>query len=250
MGSYEDDLHRTLVQLLIDTGQKELAAAMIDGAVDQRTDHNGYPMAVVVDIPSSAYDLISGNELLKKSLVKAVNVLMIGRWERDPSDGVDITLRVKLLSGQKGWQQVARDMIINYKGNNQAAISKKIFRREGKELLTYNEVGYASQSEIRIAQELEQREMLFFPLAVGIRADTGEFYRDHREPDFLICDDGNWGILEVSYHPDRYEKDSEKDAWFKKSGILCIQHYTAERCYREPAKVVDEFLMILAKHKR
>jgi very-short-patch-repair endonuclease len=74
--------------------------------------------------------------------------------------------------------------------------------------------------------------------------------QDHREPDFLVCKDGVWGILEVSYHPDRFEKDQEKDTWFKKAGILCIQHYTAERCYNNPADVVDEFLGILAQHKR
>lgn len=51
-------------------------------------------------------------------------------------------------------------------------------------------------------------------------------------------------------HPDRYEKDAEKDLWFKKSGILCIQHFTAERCYNESAKVVSEFLGVLAQHKK
>ena len=101
-----------------------------------------------------------------------------------------------------------------------------------------------------ISQELETRGVLFFPLPLAIRADTGERYRDHREPDFLVCDEGTWGVLEVSYHPDRFEKDKEKDAWWKKSGILCVEHYTAERCYREPARLVDEFLEILRRHRR
>ena len=109
---------------------------------------------------------------------------------------------------------------------------------------------FASKTEIRIAQELENRKILFFPLPLAVRAETGNFYNDHREVDFLICQDGTWGILEVSFHQDRYEKDSEKDSWFKKSGILCIQHYTAERCWEHPRQVVDEFLSILAQHKR
>jgi very-short-patch-repair endonuclease len=54
----------------------------------------------------------------------------------------------------------------------------------------------------------------------------------------------------VAYHPNRYEQDSEKDFWMKKAGILCIQHYTAERCYKETAQVVDEFLSVLQKHAR
>ena len=64
--------------------------------------------------------------------------------------------------------------------------------------------------------------MLFFPLPLAARSDTGALYLDHREPDFLICQDGTWGILEVAFHPDRYEKDSEKDIWFKKSGHSAI----------------------------
>jgi hypothetical protein len=114
----------------------------------------------------------------------------------------------------------------------------------------YNEMKFASQSEIRIAQEFEARYILFFPLPLAVRSETGNFFEDHREVDFLVCNDGTWGILEVSYHPDRFEKDAEKDTWFKKSGILCVQHYSAERCYNNAKEVVDEFLGILAKHKR
>jgi hypothetical protein len=33
-------------------------------------------------------------------------------------------------------------------------------------------------------------------------------------------------------------------------GILCVQHYPAERCYQRPGEVVTEFLDILAKHRR
>ena len=110
---------------------------------------------------------------------------------------------------------------------------------------------FGSRSEVRIAQELESRRVLFFPLPLAVRSDTGAAYLDHREPDFLICQDGVWGILEVSFHqPARYEKDSEKDIWFKKSGILCVQHYTAEKCFNDPADVVEEFLQILAKYKK
>ena len=51
----------------------------------------------------------------------------------------------------------------------------------GKAIIPYNEMKFASQSEIRIAQELERRKVLFFPLALAVRADTGDLYQDHRE---------------------------------------------------------------------
>jgi hypothetical protein len=253
MDDFEKQLHRTLVQFLIDSDNPELAAAMIDGGVNLLRYEDGRPYAMHVDVPTSAYSLVSGNPLLKQSLLKAGKTVATGYiYDHNdvPMSDPEVKLRVKLVEVERGWQAVAREMIVNAKGSNQGVVSKLMAARQGKETLTYNEATYASQTEIRIAMELEERQVLFFPLPLAIRADTGEFYRDHREPDFLVCHEGTWGILEVSYHPDRYEKDKEKDAWFKKSGILCVEHYTAERCFKDTSRVIDEFLTILSKHKR
>ena len=32
------------------------------------------------------------------------------------------------------------------------------------------------------------------------------------------------------------EQDAEKDIWFKKSGLLCIQHYTSDAVITNPRK--------------
>ena len=141
-------------------------------------------------------------------------------------------------------------LITQFKGSNQGLVSELMAARDGRPVHTWNELKYASASEIRIAQELEKRKVLFFPLAVAVRAETGMNWQDHREVDFLICHKGAWGILEVSYHPDRYERDAEKDVWFKRSGILCIQHYTAERCYNDSKGVIDEFMEILRQYEK
>ncbi len=165
-------------------------------------------------------------------------------------DNLPFINRVKLIEVEQDWQNIVKNLIANAQNPNQGLISEKVASKNGKPINVYNEMKFASRSEIRIAQELETQKILFFPLPLGVRADTGNFYNDHREVDFLICQDGAWGILEVSYHPDRYEKDSEKDSWFKKSGILCIQHYSAERCYNFSKEVVEEFLTILARYRR
>jgi hypothetical protein len=249
----EQEYLRTLVQLLVETGNRELAAVMVDGSVDYIREDQGYVSGLIIDVPTQAYDLVSGNPGMKQALIKAGKTVANGRMY-DGNGGLlddpEVKLRVMLMPVEDHWKEVVRDLIVNYKGTNQGTISKLMAERDRRKLIAYNEANYASQSEIRIAQEFEQREVLFFPLAMAIRADTGENWRDHREPDFLVCSEGTWGILEVSYHPDRFEKDAEKDVWWKKSGILCVQHYTAERCFRESARVVDEFLTILAKHKR
>ena len=55
---------------------------------------------------------------------------------------------------------------------------------------------FRSQAELRIAQALGRACVLFFanaPGRFGVHPDD----RQTREPDFVVCADGKWGILEV-----------------------------------------------------
>ena len=241
-------LHRTWVQLLIDNGYREIAAIAIETEVHIL--YSGYNLeSIAFDIPTSAYVYIKNDEQMKKAMERAMRTVSQGRiydGNGNVEDNLPFIYRVQLIEVEEGWQNVVKNLIVNAQNPNQALISEKAASKNGRQICIYNEMKFASRSEIRVAQELEIQKVLFFPLPLGVRAETGNFYDDHREVDFLVCRDGVWGILEVSYHPDRYEKDS----WFKKSGILCIQHYSAERCYGFPKEVVDEFLTILSKHKR
>jgi hypothetical protein len=240
--------HRTLVEFLLQSRQPEVAAALLEGSVEIVSSRKvGKPDILYVDIPPAAYPLVGSNEELQQVVRRAVREVARGHLDVDPQ----VELRMQLLlSPDPGWEEEMKGLILQFKGSNQALVTDLIAAREGRPTHTWNELKYASASEIRIAQELERRRVLFFPLAVGVRADTGKNWQDHREVDFLVCHKGAWGILEVSYHPDRYEQDAEKDVWFKRSGLLCIQHYTAERCSREPAKVVDEFMGILTQYEK
>lgn len=250
----EAKLHRTWVHLLVDHGYNDIAAIAVDSEIEVL--HNDYaPYGFAISIPTSWFGRVKNSDLTKKVMERALRSVANGYIFYDNDNDVDvesmsIMYRVKLIEVEEGWQNIVKSLIANSKDTNQGIVTEKVFSRDKKQPYIYNEMKFASQSEIQIAQELEASKVLFFPLPLAVRAVTGSFYEDHREVDFLVCDNGVWGIIEVSYHPDRYEKDSEKDAWFKKSGILCIQHYTAERCYQKPAEVVAEFLHILAKHKR
>ena len=254
MEELNEKLHRTWVQLLVDNDFKEVAAIAVETNIEVIYDERGYKYdkyiaeSIAFDIPTSVYTYIKDNVQIKEIMQRAIKTVIKGHVDCD--DSLSFIYRVKLINVEKGWQNIVKNLIANVQNPHQADISKKVFSKKEKQLYVYNDMKFASQSEIRIAQELEARRILFFPLPLAVRADTGDFYQDHREPDFLVCKDGVWGILEVSYHPDRYEKDSEKDSWFKKSGILCVQHYSAERCYNHSSDVVNEFLEILAQHKR
>lgn len=243
-----EEVHRTWVEYLLDSGFSEMAAMMIDSELVFFYDMgmSEVPHHIIIDLPTSIYNFITDNESFAEIAEQSLMRVMSGRA---PSN-VTWEFRLKLLPVDEDWKKITRSLIMGSNITNQANITEKVFRRDDKQPIVYNEMKFASQSEIRIAQEFEKRGVLFFPLPLAVRKETGKTFLDHRECDFLVCDNGVWGILEVSYHPDRFEKDAEKDTWFKKSGILCVQHYSAERCYNHSSAVVDEFQEILSKHRR
>lgn len=247
-----EKVHRTWIQLLIDHNYKEIAAIATNIELEVICDEYD-PYAIALDVPTAMFGTVKNDEYIRKVMERALLSIVEGRlWDHSgcPVQGVKILYRVKLIDVEEDWQNIVRDLIASSKNRNQGIITEKMFLKRKTEPFLYNEIKYASHSEIRIAQEFEKRKVLFFPLPLAVRSDTGNFYKDHREVDFLVCENGTWGILEVSYHPDRYEKDAEKDSWFKTSGILCVQHYSAEKCYSDATSVVDDFLSVLKKHKR
>ncbi len=273
-------IHRTWVQMCVDYGLKEAAAIAIDTDIVLRYERwmkhyredgntfNADTLTVQFHIPAVAYGYVKNNEAIQDSLEKPIKAILDGRimpmevWNSFDSTvelqdfRVDILLLeyyVKLITVEDGWKDTLRELIANSSGvRNQGLITELMFAREKKEPIMYNGLKFASMSEVRIAQEFEQRKVLFFPLTVGVRAETGQQYKDHREVDFLVCHSGVWGILEVSGagHNGRFAADAEKDSWFKRSGILCIEHRTAEQCYNNSKKVVDDFLNVLAQYRK
>ncbi len=228
MATLEEKLHRTWVDLLIAYGHDELSALALDCTIRINEDNYG-PYSLSIEIPASSHNVISQNQNYKNILGQCLTFVADGNATDQDGNNLNIDFYIKLKDVEEGWQNIIRSLLANRRSENQGLITSIVRQRNNQSLYTYNGLKYASQSEIRIAQELERQKVLFFPLAVGVRAETGKNYQDQREIDFLICDNGKWGIIEVSYHPYRFEKDSEKDIWFKKSGILCIHHYTAER---------------------
>ncbi|MEA5569145.1 hypothetical protein [Anabaena sp. UHCC 0399] len=70
------------------------------------------------------------------------------------------------------------------------------------------------------------------------------------EPDFLICYQGNWGILEVDgpFHtPQRRVEEQERERYFRHHCIRVVERFDAQRCEQEPTQVVEEFLQIMNK---
>lgn len=70
---------------------------------------------------------------------------------------------------------------------------------------------------------------------------------DKKEPDFLVCDQGRWGVLEVvskEYHPSP-KRDEERARAFRDFAVGVVAFFDTDRCYNEPEAVIEEFLSIL-----
>lgn len=249
-----EQLHRTWVQLLINSERKDCAAIIVDAELSfnyEWDEYNScnYISGLIIFLPFNLMLIALNNEEILNYLRNTFLLIASGHIWNDMQK-FPLYYRIQLLEIEEKWQKTIKFLIAQSKDLNQGLVTEKVLARNGREPIIYNEIKFASQSEIRIAQELEAKGILFFPLPLAVRHETGNIYEDHREVDFLVCLDGTFGILEISFHEGRYEKDKEKDAWFKKSGILCIEHYPAEKCYNQPKVVVEEFLSFLSKHKR
>jgi len=273
MNEQDSIVHRTWVQLLLDSGQKEAAAIAVDTEVaiieDEYKRGIGDRVSVQLHIPTSVYGYVKSNEHIRAIFEETISELLLrrplvfgrydndGRWYESKvrAEQLNIAYYVQFIPIEQGWKDMIKTLISGSTGvSNQGAVTEFMFAKAKKEPILYSGLKFASQSEVRIAQEFVQRKILFFPLVVGLRVDTGQLYQDWKELDFLVCHNASWGVLEVSgpSHDgiQRYAKDAEKDGWLKQSGVLCIEHRTAEQCYNFPKKVVDDFLNILSKHKR
>jgi hypothetical protein len=133
-------------------------------------------------------------------------------------------------------------------GDQPTGLNNCFFKTETT--ITHDELRFRSQAEIAIYRELRKRKLLIFPNAAAV---LGGDRVEKREPDFLVCQDGKWGILEVmgdSFHTAQNAvKDHDRARLFKDFGILCIEFFDAHQCRANPADVVDRFLEILARHR-
>jgi hypothetical protein len=103
---------------------------------------------------------------------------------------------------------------------------------------------FRSRAEIHVYDALKRRDVLFFPNAAAVLGGRAE--EDKKEPDFLVCRNGRWGVLEVmgeTYHPSATAiRDHDRARLFKDYGLVVIEFYDALRCSSQPEVVVDDFL--------
>lgn len=241
---------RAVIQALIAEGEPDIASMLIEAEVTEDRDSYGNT-SLLVSVPAEFYAAImeKGN-----SIMDFFRTATHGHFFDDDGrpTGAGVVFRTLLKEVEPDWVEVVKAQIAQAKATNQGLVTSTVFGRRGQDPVMYGELRFGSKTEVRIAQELESRKVMFFPLAVAVKAETGVYHKDHREVDFLVIQAGVVGILEVAgpNHNGRQVADIEKDEWFQSAGIICLKAYPAELCWADPSGVVDAFLKYLALHAR
>ena len=105
-----------------------------------------------------------------------------------------------------------------------------------------------SKTEIEIAKALDRKKLFFVPPCM-VRFGARQ-YNPNIEIDFLVCYQNKWGIIHVD-GPHHYASvqrvitDRDQDYLLDNYGIKRIYRQSAQRCFQEPDKVVNDFLEYL-----
>jgi hypothetical protein len=198
-----------------------------------------YAQHVKITGPRAAYDVLSdSSHPLYQPIRRAIEAVSPpGTYIRH------FTIHAELIDIDPFWRTELLEIARGRGVNNQ------LVEEARARIRTWNNLRFRSQSEVRIAQALDRAAVFFLPNCKGrLNAPSG---RDNREPDFLVCLDGKWGILEVDgepFHPpSRTVHDHERDRLFKSHGVRVVEHFDASECFENASGVVTRFLDILKK---
>jgi len=232
------------VKFLIDGGDNEAALALIPCSIEFR--HRGYDgpdtfVDIIVAGPRASYDMMRNWQYGQAhdpdaAMIRDAVLAHLPHGRRCE----DYIVRAALVTPDPAWRTEAARAAGGKQVRNQAPDIADA------KIITWNYLRFRSETEKRVAAALDATRVLFFPNCVG-RLSVGDG-RGNREPDFLVCERGRWGILEIDgdmFHPSA-AKDHDRDRLFEAYGIKTIERYPWKRCYADPNGVVQNFLQLLA----
>ena len=192
---------------------------------------------IYLKCPRSVYDILTDSDNpLSQSIQRSIKAIL-------PPNILlkDVVISGELVDIDPSWCTELLEIARGKRTHNQLADQAQAKVR------TWKDLRFRSVSEVRIAMALDAAGVFFLPNCRG-RLNT-PLGRENREADFLVCNEGKWGILEVDgepFHPpSRTVHDHERDRLFKSHGILVVEHFDASECFENAGAVVAKFLAIL-----
>lgn len=232
------------VRFLIDFGEEDAASVLLSCSLDLWDIESYYgsnetytKIAIKLTGPRATYEILNDKEHPIRQAVEHAFEALIAE---NTSIGY-ITVHAQLIDLDPDWRS---ELLEIARGRG---VSNQVAGERAARILNWNNLGFRSKSEIKIAEALDKAGVLFLPNCKA-RVGSGK-NRQNREADFFVCHNGKWGILEVDgepfHQPSRTVFDHERDRLFKIHGIAVAEHYDASKCFNNPDEVVNEFLRIL-----
>jgi very-short-patch-repair endonuclease len=218
--SYEDSEGKFYANLLLDCSYEIL---------ERQNDSDESYWNVVIRAPAQAFRHFNENKEDLKLLEMLIRKALQEQWL------CSIDLALKRGEARPGWDEGVRRYLAGDVADNQGAAGKS-------PILDDLALRYKSHAEVALSKALRRTRVMFFPLPVAVITVGTKSHK--REPDFLICDAGRWGILEVQ--GDEYHKsataDHERAELLQRHGIKYVRFYSSQACHSDPDAVVRKFL--------
>lgn len=238
--SFDERIHASAVQFLIQENEKDAAIALLACTFELSawgTNFDRTEYSALLQGPRWVYEVVHDeNHPTTQAIHKALNAVM-------PWDGYvkHVWIKANLIDVEPDWKAQMLDIALGKEVHNQGVTI------QNRATMMWRNLRFRSESEKRIAQALDEAGVLFLPNCLA-RLNTPDG-RKNKEPDFVICHQGRWGILEVDgepYHPpSRTVDDHKRDQDFYAHGVLLVLHFDAAECYQQPRRVVKRFLGLL-----
>lgn len=244
LGIEPDALHSSAVLYLLEENERDAAEALLYGRIeklevdwDRHWDADA-PVFVTMRGPRKTVEALTDyNEGYSERIHAAFSMCL------PPDTFLDsIKCRAEIHAPRRYWRAEVLDVIGQGEIANQAVGATTDHTWQG--------FRSRSRTEIRVAVALDRTGVLFFPLPRA-RVAIGD-NRINTEPDFLVCVDGKWGILEIDgrpYHPPKNAAmEHERDRLFRAHGIRVVERFDATRAYNHVTEVVEEFLAMVRRN--
>ncbi|HZO75702.1 MAG TPA: hypothetical protein VFB60_26080 [Ktedonobacteraceae bacterium] len=240
--SFDEQMHASAVYFLISEKENETALTLLSCTAElafQNQNWEGTAYSLYLRGPRYIYQIIKDKDhQITKQIINAFNAVLPAK------DYVnEIIPLANLVDVEPNWKEQMLEIVQGKEAHNQGIEIKN------RATIIWRNLRFRSETEKRIAEALERAKVMFLPNCLArLNIEDG---RGTKEADFIICDNGKWGILEVDgepFHPpSRTTEDHKRDRDFLAHGIQIVQHYDAHECYQQPDKVVANFLRLLRK---
>jgi hypothetical protein len=259
-------IHASAVRFLLDGEERDAAIILLSCTLsldEYSTPSGGSPEFWGIDFyfelktRRPVYDILcEANNPLTKAIHRAFKAVSpdylvfglyeygIGYYEKQ----IYFTPKVELSDIpdiEQSWRDELFRIASGEKVDNQGTFIKQ------ENVRSWNGFRFASFAEVHIAKALEKSGVLFLPNCKA-RFRVGSNGRADCYPDFLICYEGKWGILEVDgpHHnqPFYVSRDRTRDQSLRAYGIF-IEHFDSKECEQQPDGVVKRFLDLLMKNR-